>query len=89
MNKLLYKTITADTQVSTQECYFVGAQIVNTTNTSMVIYDRSSNAARKIATVKSTTYPEQGSMIFPSGGVHCQGIYVDWDAGTGTVWYHY
>lgn len=92
MDKLLYKTITADTQVSTQECYLVGCQIAHSAVTSMIVYneaDDEKTACRKVATIKCTTYNRQNSMIFPSGGIRCQGIYVDWDAGIGTIWYHY
>lgn len=88
----LYKTITADTQVATTECYLDGIELSHTANTSMITYDEADSgatAAKKVSTIRCTTYTRQNSIIFPKGGIKCDGIYVDWDAGVGTIYYHY
>ena len=90
--KLLYKTITANTQVSTQECYFVGAELSNTANTYLVVYDESDSsrtATRKVANLGVTSYDRFSTMMFPDEGVKMEGIYVWYDEGIGTIYYHY
>ena len=90
--ELLYKTITASTQVSTQECYFVGAELSNAANTELTVYDEADStgtAAKKIANLACTSYDRFSRMVFPDEGVHCDGLYVAWDEGVGTIYYHY
>ena len=90
--KILYKTITVDTQVSTQECWLVGVELNHTGNCTMTVYDEADSgvtAARTVVTMKCSSYVRQNSILFPRKGVHCEGIYVNWDAGVGTIYYHY
>jgi len=90
--QVLYKTITADTQVATTECYLVGAELSNGSNTSMIVYDEpdsTATAGKKVSTPQVTSYNRQASIVFPMPGVKCDGIYVDWNAGVGTIYYYY
>lgn len=90
---ILYKTITADTQVSSLPCYLVGAELQSTTNAQMYIYDEADStktAAELVLTVKarSTNYLYD-NCIFPEPGIKCKGLYADWEAGVGTIYYHF
>ena len=88
----LYKTITVDTQISTTECYLDGIELSNTSNTNMKVYDITNVtpvAGNLVSTTQTTAYNRQCSITFPKGGIKMQGIWVDWTAGTGTVYYHY
>lgn len=88
----LYKTITADTQVATTECYLDGIELSHTANTSMKVYDITNItpvAGNLVSTTRVTTYNRQNSITFPPGGIKMQGIYIDWDTGVGTIYYHY
>lgn len=89
---MLYKTITADTQVSTQECYLMGVELAHTGNTDLKIYDIKDTtpvAANLISTTRVTTYNRQVSIVFPYPGIKCSGLYADWDTGVGTVYFRY
>lgn len=88
----LYKSITGDIQVATTECYLDGIELSHTANTSMLVYDEAAatkTAACLVSTTRVTTYNRENSIVFPNGGIKCSGIYVDYDAGTGTIYYHY
>jgi len=88
----LYKTITEDTQVSTTECYLDGVELANDSNTLLLIYDESVGAgaaAKLVSTLKVTAYNRHAFVKFPEGGIKMSGIYADWTAGAGTVYYHY
>lgn len=88
----LYKTITVDTQVSTTECYLDGVELSHTGNTSMLVYDIANITAvagNLVSTTRVTAYNRHCSITFPNGGIKMQGIWVDWDTGVGTVYYHY
>lgn len=91
--KILYKTITAATQVSTQECWLVGVELSHTGNSSMIVYDEADSgetASKKVVTMRITSYTRQNSILFPDEGLHCEGIYVAApSAGLGTIYYHY
>ena len=96
MKDILYATITADTQVTTEECYLVGAEFAynaGTSATSMTVYDEldSSKSASKIALILRSYvgFKHYDVKMFPEPGIKCNGIYVDWNAGIGTVYYHY
>ena len=76
--KILYRTITANTQVSTQQCWLVGVEVSHTTNTTLVVYDEddsSKTAAKKVSTIKCTSFIRENSIVFPEKGVLCKGIY--------------
>jgi len=77
---MLYKTITADTQVSTQECWLMGAELAHTANTSMIVYDQESSsktAAQKVSTTSVTAYKRHSKIMFPYPGIKCRGLYAD------------
>ena len=89
---MLYKTITADTQISTQECYLMGAELSHTANTEMPIYDITNTtavAANIVCNPRVTAYQRECSIHFPWPGIKCQGLWADWDTGVGTVYYRY
>ncbi len=88
----LYKTITEDTQVATTECYIDGIELSHTGNTSLPVYDvtdATSDANLLISTTQVTAYNRQNFIVFPKGGIKCSGIWADWTAGVGTIYYHY
>lgn len=89
---MLYKTITANTQVSTQECYLMGVELSHTSNTDLKIYDikdTTAVAANLVSTPRVTTYNRQSSIMFPYPGIKCSGLWADWTAGVGTVYFRY
>ena len=89
---MLYKTITADVQISTQECYLMGVELSHTGNTNLIIYDEhdaTKTATSKVSTTQVTAYNRQVSIMFPYPGIKCNGLYADWTAGVGTVYYRY
>lgn len=88
----LYKTILADTQISTTECYLDGIELSHTSNTDMKVYDITNITAvagNLVSTPRVTAYNRQCSITFPKGGIKMSGIWCDWTAGVGTVYYHY
>jgi len=92
MADILYKTVTADTLVTGLPCYLVGAEMSHTSNTQMEIYDEPAGAAtsgKLVLTVKArdTNY-HYDNCIFPKA-IKCSGLWADYDAGVGTVYYHY
>ncbi len=89
---MLYKTITGDTQISTQECFLMGVELAHTGNTSLIIYDQESGsktAAQKVSTTNVTAYKRHSKIMFPYPGIKCRGLYADWTAGVGTVYFRY
>ena len=91
--KILYKTITEDTQVYVGDCYLVGAELTRTaaTDTVMIVYDENDSdktAAQKVITLVTSDETQGDNRIFPLPGIKCEGIYVDWTAGVGTVYYY-
>ena len=94
MPKTLYKTITGDTQVYVGRCFFFGAEITRlaAAATTMKIYDEASTdktAGQLIATLNTT--PEKQTdriMLDKDREIECVGLYVDWAAGLGTIYYH-
>lgn len=98
MKTIHYKTITADTQVTTEDCYLIGAEFsyglaIGSVATNMIIYDEPDNtksASKKVLTLKTYSgFKHYDSKMFPKPGIKCNGIYVDWNAGIGTVYYHF
>jgi hypothetical protein len=58
----------------------------------MKVYDESVGAAaagKLVSSVQVTAYQRQCSIVFPKPGLKMSGIYAVWDAGVGTVYYHY
>ncbi len=89
---MLYKTITGDTQISTQECFLMGVELAHTGNTSLIVYDQESGsktAAQKVSTLQVTAYKRHSESKFPYPGIKCRGLYADWTAGVGTVYFRY
>ena len=89
---MLYKTILSDTQISTQECYLMGVELAHTSNTSLLVYDQESaskTAAQLVSTTSVTAYKRHSKIMFPYPGIKCRGLYADWTAGVGTVYYRY
>jgi len=89
--RILAKSVTADAQVVAGDCYFIGAELSHTTDTNMILYNEngaSKTAAKMMATLKVTDEMQHDSMILPTPGIQCEGIYADWTAGTGTVYYY-
>lgn len=88
----LYKTITVDTSVATTECYLDGIELSHTGNTDMKVYDIphvTAAAGNLVSTTRVTAYNRQCSITFPKPGIKMSGIYCDWTAGVGTIYYHY
>ena len=89
--RILAVSVTADAQAVAGDCYFVGAELSHTTDTNMILYNENSSsktAANKLATLVVTDEMQHDSMSIPIPGVKCEGIYADWTAGTGTVYYY-
>ena len=92
--KVLYKSITADTQVYVGRCFLVGAELTRTgaTDTTMIIYDEASadkTAAQKVATLNTSDEVQSDRIMFSKDKEpELVGIYVDWTAGVGTIYYH-
>ncbi len=93
-NQILYKTITADTQVATTECYLDGIEESHTGAANIRVYDEATSdktATNLVSKVRVSTYWRYNNIIFPSPGIKCDGIYVHRESatGTGTIYYHY
>jgi len=89
--QLLYKSIATDTQVSTEECWLVGVELSHNDNSSMIVYDEADStktAAKKVVNMRVTSFTRQNLIFFPYDGIKCEGIYVDYNAGTGTIYYY-
>lgn len=88
--KILHKTITADAAVYVGDCYFIGADLYHTTDTNMIIYNEATatkTAAQIIAKPAVTDEMQNCNITIPLPGIKCEGIYVDWTAGLGTIYY--
>ena len=92
--KVLYKTITGNTQVYVGKCFLVGAELTRTGGaaTIMIVYDSadaSPTAAQKVITLAMTPAKQVDRRMFSKDREpECIGIYVDHTAGVGTVYYH-
>ena len=94
--KVLYKSITADTQVYVGKCFLVGVEYQKTAcaaDRAMIVYDEASadkTAAQKVCTLCITPERQSDRIMFPKDREpELVGIYVDWDTdGVGTVYYH-
>ena len=92
--KVLYKSITANTQVYVGKCFLVGAELTRTTGaaTTMIVYDEPDStvaAAQIVATLNVSPQKQADRIMFPEDKEpQLTGIYVDWTAGVGTVYYH-
>ena len=92
--KVLYKTITANTQVYVGRCFLVGAELTRAAagDTVMIIYDEPDStvdAAQKVATLVTSDEKQVDRIMFAKDREpELTGIYVDWNAGVGTVYYH-
>lgn len=94
MEPILYKTITADAQITSQACYLIGVELTNAaaTDTSLIIYDEANadkTAVQKVVTLATSDETQSDSRIFPYPGIKCKGLYADYNAGVGTIYYHY
>ena len=86
--RIYAKDISADTQVEVGECYLLGANIYHTTDTSLDVYEGTAATAANLKIKVATTDEQQSnSIMFPKPGIKCNGIYADWTAGDGTVYY--
>ena len=89
--KILHKSITADVAVYVGECYLVGADLYHTTDTALIIYNEATatkTAGQIVAKIAVTDEMQNCNIMFPMPGLKCEGIYVDWTAGLGTVYYY-
>lgn len=92
--KVLYKTITASTQVYVGRCFLVGVELTRTAGaaTTMIVYDEASadtTAAQIVVTLNVSPEKQADRRMFPKDREpELVGIYVAWTAGLGTVYYH-
>ena len=89
--RILSQSVTGDAQVVAGECYFVGAELAHSTDTEMILYNENSSsktAAKKISTLRVVDEMEYANVMLPMPGLKCDGIYADWTAGVGTVYYY-
>ena len=87
-----YKTITADAQLVSGECYLVAVELTHTgADTTLIIYDEPTNdksAGRKVATLRVSEEQLDAFREFPMPGIKCNGVYADYTAGLGTIYYY-
>lgn len=92
--KILYKTITENTQVYVGKCFLVGVELTRTGGaaTTMIVYDEASadtTAAQIVASLAVTPEKQVDRRMYPKDREpELVGIYVDWTAGVGTIYYH-
>ena len=94
--KVLYKTITTDTQVYVGKCFLVGVEYQKTAcaaDRAMIVYDEASadkTPAQKVCTLCISDETQSDRIMFPKDREpELVGIYVDYDTdGVGTVYYH-
>ena len=89
---MLYKTITGDTLVSNQECFLMGVELAHSSNTDLITYAEpgsGTTAANKISTLSVTAYKRHSQIMFPWPGIKVPGIYTNWTAGVGTIYYRF
>ena len=90
---ILTKSITGDVQITTKACYLVGVELSHdAADTILIIYDEDDGdktAAKKVVTLRTSVEQQDTSRMFPLPGIKCIGLYADYDAGIGTVYYYY
>ena len=94
--KVLYKTITDDTQVYIGKCFLVGVEVSEpaaAADYTMIVYDQATSAktgAQKVTTLCITPQHQSDRIMFPKDREpELVGIYVDWTTPcVGTVYYH-
>ena len=94
--KVLYKTITDDTQVYIGKCFLVGVEVSEPAAAgayTMIVYDQATStktAAQKVTTLCITPEHQSDRIMFPKDREpELVGIYVDWTTPcVGTVYYH-
>jgi len=89
--KLLYKTITGDAQLVSGECYLMGVELTHSADDILILYDEptsDASAARKVTTLRTSGEQLDVSRSWPYPGVKCNGIYANWTAGVGTIYYY-
>ena len=90
--KVLYKTITGNTQVYVGKCFLVGAELTRTAGAAatMIIYDEAStDTTDKIVSLCVTPEKQADRIMFDKESEpECVGLYVVHAAGIGTVYYH-
>ena len=94
--KVLYKTITAATQVYVGRCFLVGVEFSCTATAvdlDLIIYDEASadkTAGQKVTTLCVTPETQADKIMFPKDREpELVGIYAWWEtAGIATVYYH-
>ena len=94
--KVLYKTITAATQVYIGRCWLVGVEFSCTgtaADLDLIVYDDVDDdkvAAQKVTTLCVTPETQADKIMFPKDREpELTGIYAFWAAaGVGTVYYH-
>ena len=80
--------ISADAQAVIGKCYLLGANIYYAGDTHLDVYEGTAATAANLKIKLATTDEVQSqSIVFPKPGIECDGIYVDWTAGDGTVYY--
>ena len=88
--RIFAKDISADTQAVVGECYFLGAELYHTTDTHLDVFNEPSNAktaANLICKLATTDETQQCKLMLPKPGIKCDGLYVDYTAGDGTIYY--
>jgi len=87
-----YKAITADAQLVSGECYLVAVELTHTgADTVLIIYDEPNSdksAGRKVCTLRVSEEQLDAFREFPMPGIKCNGIYTDYTAGQGTIYYY-
>lgn len=90
-NRILYRTITAPTQVAVGECYLDGVEVSD--EMEQYIYDEADNsrtASLMVCRMHASSYYKYENMVFPSPGLKMNnGIYAYWEKKVATVYYHY
>lgn len=94
--KVLYKTITDDTQVYVGKCFLVGVELSEPAAASaytMIVYDQATSGktdAQKVTTLCITAQHQSDRIMFPKDREpELVGIYVDWTTPcVGTVYYY-
>jgi len=89
--RILYRTITAPTQVAIGECYLDGVEVSD--EMEQMVYDEADNsrtAAQMVCRMHASSYYQYDNIMFPSPGVKMtNGIYAFWEKKVATIYYHY
>jgi len=89
--QILYSTFTANTQVSTQPCFYLGAQIQRGSATSIEIFDEADSTATATKRVDKLAGTMEDHKI-PLPGIKCSGLYAKFESGKetyATVYYYH